>query len=259
MTDKKKYFSLFAGLALIITIVVLSNISQAQTESMSDQDKEFYKEGINPAESDVEDGKALFNAKVGETACADCHGTGGKGGDLKGAAATFPKFHKGPAKVVSLQLMVNYCRVNAQKAEKFAHKKGKMASIVTYIKSLSNGMPVNIQLKTPEEKTAYKLGERVYSQRRGERNLGCIVCHKYVAGSTLRMQKLTPIGDGSSHWPAYRMTKGKLYMIELRFQQCMKNARMAKLKLGSDAMVGLELYVTKMANDTNIQVPGWVR
>ncbi len=249
---------IFLGVLIIIAFVVPPLPAQ---KGISKKDLAQTKGGLNPGELDKEGGKDLFNKVDGKAkkSCASCHTKSGPGKSLKGKAATYPKYVGMTKKVQSLQTMINYCRVNALKAKKYNLKKDKMMQMVTYIKSLSNGKRVNVKVKHPKEKAALKLGEIVFKQRRGQRNLSCEICHVKEAKKYLRMQILKKLKGASAHWPDYRTKKGKTFTIERRFQQCMKNARMSILKIGSPAMIGLELYVTKLANGKKIKAPGMVR
>ncbi len=254
MTYKKITILLVMFIAVITVSFWVTNLSAQKPESISPKDLKLYTDqSLNPAQADVDTGKKEFDKN-----CSSCHKQGGKGGDLKGSAATFPKFVKGANKVLSLQGRIQACRKNI-KLEKMKMGSVKMAGLVTYVKSLSNGIPVKSQVSTPEEKKSYDLGKYVFEKRRGYRNLSCQACHEQMVDKHLRMQKLSAIGNAATHWPAYRMTKAELTIIENRFRQCMKNAGLKPLTFGKPSMVGLELYITKMADGANISVPGWVR
>ncbi|GMT49115.1 MAG: SoxAX cytochrome complex subunit A [bacterium] len=258
-----KYQKLTIGMIFLGVLVVIALVAPPlpAQRGISKADLAQTKGGLNPGELDKLEGKDLFKKVDGKKgkSCKSCHTKHGMGKSLRGKAATYPKFIAKTKKVQSLQTMINFCRVNAMGASKYPLKKGKMMQMVTYIKSLSNGKRVNIKISTPEEKAAYKLGKKVFNQRRGQRNLSCAICHVKEAKKYLRMQILKKLKGASSHWPGYRTKKGKTFTIERRFQQCMKNARMHILKIGSPAMIGLELYVTKLANGKKIKVPGMVR
>lgn len=250
------------SLIILAALAFITIPAKAQkTESISNEDLEFTYSGINPAEVNVETGKEDFNKVEGSKgkSCASCHGEEADQKMAKGMAGTYPKYIKNADRVLSLQTMVNFCRDKAMGAEPIKLTSERMASMVVFLKSLSNGEKVNIQINHEKEKKALALGKLVFSTRRGKRNLSCEACHETLAGKTLRMQALTKVDSASSHWPGYRTKKGQLYTIEGRFQQCMKNATMKKLKAGSDEMIGLELYLTKKSNGSEIQVPGMIR
>lgn len=80
------------------------------------------------------------------------------------------------------------------------------------------------------------------------------------------MQPLYPLGtqtiNGSkgkanaSLWPAYRMTKDKVFTLQQRFLGCQKQAGQKKLPLGSKEMVALEVYIKSLANGVELKTPG---
>ena len=57
------------------------------------------------------------------------------------------------------------------------------------------------------------------------------------------------------------MTKSSLRTLQRRFQGCMKNALLKVLPIGSKEMVGLEVYVTSLAQKEKkkIAIPGLKR
>jgi len=247
--------------ALLAAPLLAAPAQAAETQSISDADLALYREGINPAEVLRNTGGDLFSKKMGpeNLSCADCHeGTKPKATALQGAAAAYPKYNKTADRVMSLQLQINNCVEKGIKAEPYKLNSPEITALTLYVKSLSNGAPVQVATNGPA-KEWHEVGRQVYEQRRGQRNLACKTCHDDLAGHTLRMQKLAAIGAGASHWPAYRMVNGDTFLIEQRFKQCMSNARMAPLKEGSDPMVALELYVTSLANGVKIETPGFVR
>lgn len=99
---------------------------------------------------------------------------------------------------------------------------------------------------------------------RGGRGLSCLSCHsKDIVGQVLRTQPLPDLGEAAAGatWPAYRMTKSSLRTLQRRFQGCMKNALLKVIPIGSKEMVGLEVYVSKLAQDKKkpIAIPGLKR
>ncbi len=257
MRKKLFKYSIFTVVVVIGAFIAITLPAQ-KTESISKDDLSLYSSGINPADIMIDEGKKFLGKKRGSEgkSCLTCHAK--PESDLKGVAATYPKITKSAKTMVSLQKQINVCIKSFAPKETIKLGSYEMTSMTLYIKSLSNGMPVNVKIDG-KAKEWYELGKLVYSQRRGQRNLSCKVCHDILPGKTLRMQKLAAIGSGASHWPAYRMRKGNAYLIEQRFRQCMKNARMKKLKTGSIPLTALELYITHKAQGAKIDVPGWVR
>jgi sulfur-oxidizing protein SoxA len=77
------------------------------------------------------------------------------------------------------------------------------------------------------------------------------------------MQALPDLGSketaSAGTWPAYRMTQSAMVTFDKRMQQCMKNALLAELPLGSKEMVALEVYITNLSKGNTIQIPGLKR
>ncbi|MBU2849526.1 hypothetical protein HF929_00145 [Acidithiobacillus ferrivorans] len=64
---------------------------------------------------------------------------------LLGAAATFPKYNKRAGKVITLEMQVNSCIANGLGGMPLSSSGPKMVALVSYLTSLSQGKPVNIQ------------------------------------------------------------------------------------------------------------------
>lgn len=245
------FFAVFAGSALAQDAGV--------TSAPSEKDLALYKTGINPADTDIDAGEEFFNKTQGEkkTSCAACHGGANPSKGLKGSAVTFPKWSGSAKKVVSIEDQINIC-LGMMGAEKLEMKAPLMNGTSLYVRSLSLGMNINVKTDGDAKET-FDFGRKVFSTRRGARNLSCANCHEDLVGTTLRMQPLKNIGSAASHWPAYRMMSGQTTSLQQRFVQCMSNARLKPFPLGDYRMTALELYVTSLANGHPLETPGWVR
>jgi len=248
-----------------LSLSLLFGLSVAEEKlSMSEEDKALYQEMLenNPADIFVEEGAEYLEELGGEEALAKFLEVEEK--ELPKYLATFPRYIDKIGMVVAIdQMLQAFMFSQGKKPFKLASE--EMDSFSAYVKSLANGEKINIDVNAnPQMQKAYKLGEEMFKLRRGKRGLSCYSCHSPdVVGMRLRMQILPDLGypkvKSAATWPAYRMTKGKMFTLQKRFQQCMKNALLAKLPLGSPQMVGLEVYVTNMAKDTTIQIPGLKR
>lgn len=229
------------------------------TSAASERDLSLYNSGINPADTDTDAGAEFFKKAQGEkkTSCAACHGGAGPQKDLKGSAVTFPKWSASAKKVVSIEDQINMC-LGMMGAEKLELKSPVMLGVSLYVRSLSLGMNMNVNTDGDAKET-FGLGRKVFTTRRGARNLACATCHEDLVGTTLRMQPLKKIGAAATHWPAYRMMSGQTTSLQQRFVQCMNNARLKSFPLGDYRMTALELYVTSLANGHPLETPGWVR
>jgi len=250
---------LFIPLALLVTMV-----SAGEQFSMSAADKAMYEEmqENNPAEIYVEEGGEIVEEELGgDEALAKFLGVSEK--ELPKEIAKFPKYVDKLGNVVGLDQVLQAMEVEQGK-KRTKLKSGKMFSMLAYVKSLANGEIPNIDLNETHEKESYDLGKKVFMVKRGGRGLSCNSCHsKDVVGLLLRTQKLPDLGEvgSGSTWPAYRMTKSSLRTLQRRFQGCMKNALLKVLPIGSKEMVGLEVYITKLAEEHKkpISIPGLKR
>ncbi len=249
---------------IILPIALLVTMASAGEQfAMSDADRAMYKEMLenNPADIYVEEGGELFEKLGDEAALAKFLGVSEK--ELPKTIAGFPKYVKSLGNVVGLDQVVQAMQVEQGK-EKFKLKSAKMFSILAYVKSLANDEVANIDLNEPHEKASYDLGKKTFETARGGRGLSCNSCHsKDIVGMVLRTQPLPDLGEAGSGatWPAYRMTKSSLRTLQRRFQGCMKNALLKVIPIGSKEMVGLEVYISKLAQEKKkpIAIPGLKR
>ncbi len=249
---------------IILPIALLVTMASAGEQfAMSDADRAMYKEMLenNPADIYVEEGEELFEKLGDEAALAKFLGVSEK--ELPKTIAGFPKYVKSLGNVVGLDQVVQAMQVEQGK-EKFKLKSAKMFSILAYVKSLANDEVANIDLSEPHEKASYDLGKKTFETARGGRGLSCNSCHsKDIVGMVLRTQPLPDLGEAGSGatWPAYRMTKSSLRTLQRRFQGCMKNALLKVIPIGSKEMVGLEVYISKLAQEKKkpIAIPGLKR
>ena len=252
---------------LSITLVglLLGSVAVAEEKlSMTEADRALYQEMLenNPADIFVEEGAEHLEELGGEEALAKFLGVSED--ELPKYLAGFPRYIDKIGMVVAIDQMLQAFMYDQGK-KPYKLKSAEMDAFAAYVKSLANGEKINIDVNANEHrKKAYKLGKEMFEMRRGKRGLSCYSCHSPdVVGLRLRMQILPDLGDpkvkAAATWPAYRMTKGKMFTLQKRFQQCMKNALLAKIPLGSPQMVALEVYVTDMAKGQEIQIPGLKR
>ncbi len=259
----KKKIAVFGMLS--IALIFSSSLISDEKLSMSKADRALYEEMLenNPADINVEEGGELLEENInGEEGLAKFLGISEK--ELPKYIAGFPRYIKKIGMVVAIDQMLQ-AAMAANDKKPFKLKSSQMDSMAAYVKSIANGEKINIDVNADKHiKEYYKLGKEVFEMRRGKRGLACYSCHSPdIVGMRLRMQILPDLGapkvKAAATWPAYRMTKGKMFTLQKRFQQCMKNALLAKIPLGSKHMVALEVYVTNMAKGQTIHIPGLKR
>lgn len=220
----------------------------------------------NPAEIYLEDGQELFHKIDGSKgkSCASCHGQNGE--RLKGVATTYPKYDAVIKGILTLPMQINRCRENNMGAKHWKYGKHDIVAVELFVKSLSNGMPIKIDISGPA-RPFYDAGKKIYYMRLGEWNWSCAHCHVLYAGRRSRAEFLPPTQVLADHWPAYRLAWGAVAgentgTIQRRFKGCIKNARVPEDKLPaleSEFMRNLEFYITAENNGRLIQVPGFRR
>ncbi len=244
---------------------LLTMATAGEQFAMSDADRAMYKEMLenNPADIYVEEGgEILEEALGGEAALAKFLGVSEK--ELPKTIASFPRYVKKLGNVVGLDQVLQAMQVEQGK-EKTKLKSGKMFSMLAYVKSLANDEQFTIDINADKHiKASYDLGKKTFETARGGRGLSCLSCHsKDIIGQVLRTQPLPDLGEAGAGatWPAYRMTKSSLRSLQRRFQGCMKNALLKVIPIGSKEMVGLEVYVSTLAQEKKkaIAIPGLKR
>lgn len=248
----------------LVCLALLSAVNAEEKMSMSDADKAMYAEMLenNPAAMDVAEGEEMFNRLIGTTTYAQVLGVKEK--DLPKYLSGFPRVVKAAGKVVTIAQTLQMAMADrAQSVPKL--ESNEIIKMSAYVKSLANGLKTSIDVKSDKQmQEMMKLGQEVFEQPRGGRGLSCNSCHSPdIIGQRLRMQPLPDLGSkvnaAGGTWPAYRMTQSQMVTLDKRFQQCMENALLAKIPLGSREMVGLEVYVTNKTKGNEIQIPGLKR
>jgi len=251
---------------IILPFALLVTMATAGEQfAMSDADRAMYKEMLenNPADIYVEEGGEILDESLGgEAALAKFLGITEK--ELPKYISGFPRYIKKLGNVVGIDQVLQAMQVEQGK-EKYKLKSSKMFSMLAYVKSLANDEQFTIDIKADEHiKASYDLGKKTFDTARGGRGLSCLSCHsKDIVGMVLRTQPLPDLGEAAAGatWPAYRMTKSSLRTLQRRFQGCMKNALLKVIPIGSKEMVGLEVYVSTLAQEKKkpIAIPGLKR
>lgn len=247
----------------ISTVLICLTLLGANAEeklSMSDGDKAMYAELVenNPAEMEIAEGEQLFSDLIGMAGYAKMLGVKEK--DLPKTIAGFPRYIESAKKVVTLSQSIQMAAAEVGKPVP-ALKSKEMVKMTGYVKSIANGQKTSIDVKANKHMAEmFKLGQQVFEERRGGRGLSCNNCHSAdIVGSRLRMQPLPDLGAketaAAGTWPAYRMTQSQMVTLDKRMQQCMKNALLAEIPLGSREIVALEVYVTNKTKGNTIIIP----
>jgi len=212
----------------------------------------------NPAIVLAEDAEALWTARgPAGKACADCH-EGGAARAMRGAATQYPKFAKRYGRVMSLE---DWLEVHAPErtGQAMPSESADNLAMTMLVKRASNGMPVSVDVTSPEARAALARGKATFYRKVGERNHACADCHtaENAAGKFLGGRVLADVRSGlTRHFPTWRTDRAEVWDMRKRLQWCMTPLGMNMLASDSIEYAELELYLTAFDNGKPLSVPG---
>jgi L-cysteine S-thiosulfotransferase len=196
-----------------------------------------------PFIGELDKGRKMWETplKSGKT-YADCLPNGGKN-----IAGNYPYFDDKLGKVVTLQDAINDCRVaNGEAAYKVSDMK-TMGLLTAYMRTLSDGMLMNIKVEGPAATAAYEAGKKRFYSRAGQLNFACATCHVQNAGVRLRSELISPAVGQAVHWPVFR-GGDNLVTLQNRYVGCYKSVRAISPPEGSEALNDLEYFHSYLSN-----------
>ena len=209
-------------------------------------------ETANPGMLWVLQGETLWAGKAGAAArsCQDCHGDAVA--SMKGVAARYPAFDAVLARPLDLELRINRCRTEHQRAEPLAWESEDLLALTAFIARQSRGLPIAVATG-PELRPFLDLGKELFRQREGQLNLSCSQCHddnwgKRLAGSVI------PQGHPTGY-PIYRLEWQSLGSLQRRLRGCMTGVRAQPFDYGAPQAVALELYLVERARGMPMDAP----
>ncbi len=206
-----------------------------------------------PYEFELAKGKKIWNTpfKNGRT-FASCFRNGGVG-----IAQHYPYWDKRTAQVRTIELDINSClKRNGERPYKNLTQ-GPMAEVAAYMKSLSRGKHVRIDLSAPGMLKAYEAGRKFFWARRGQLNFSCATCHVDNAGKFIRGNVISAALGHGVGFPAYRAKAGQLITLDKRYMGCNKQVRAAPFKPQSQEYRDLEVYQTYMDTGLPLTAPSY--
>jgi L-cysteine S-thiosulfotransferase len=196
-----------------------------------------------PFIGDIDNGRKMWETplKSGKT-YADCLPNGGKN-----IAGNYPYFDDKKGKVVTLEDAINDCRVaNGEQAYKVSDM-NTIGLLTSYMRTLSDGMLMNIKVEGPAATAAYEEGKKRFFSRAGQLNFACATCHVQNAGVRLRSELISPAVGQAVHWPVFR-GGDKLFTLQKRYEGCYKSVRAISPPQGSTALNNLEYFHSYISN-----------
>lgn len=214
----------------------------------------------NPAVLLAEGAGSLWSKKgpMGK-ACADCH-AGGPEKSMKGVATRYPKYVKAYQRVMSIEDFLAAHAPEATGVQMLAQSDDNL-NLAMLVKMQSNGMPVKVDVASPEAKAAYERGRASFFKRVGQRNHACADCHTKGAGRGAdKFLGGRLLGDAEAgftkHFPLWRTSQAQVWDMRKRMQWCMTPLGMNMLPADAVEYAELELYLTAFDNGKEMSVPG---
>jgi len=181
----------------------------------------------------------------------------GKGpGVVKGVFVELPRFFADTQRVQDLESRLVSCMetlqgFNGAEIAKTPFGRGEMANVTamaTWVAAESKGLKFNLSQTHTQEKTFYEVGKRLFFQRGGTHDFSCASCHG-EEGKRIRLQDLPVLtknpgdGLGFAAWPAYRVSNGQMWSMQLRLNDCYRQQRFPYPGFGSEATIALSTYL----------------
>jgi sulfur-oxidizing protein SoxA len=211
----------------------------------------------NPAELFEVKGEDLWKQKRGPKNASLEQCDLGKGpGVVKGAFVELPRYFADTKKVQDLESRLVTCMetlqgFNGAEIAKTPFGRGEqnnVTALATWIAAESRGMKFNLPNSHVAEKTMYEVGKRLFFMRSGTHDFSCASCHG-EDGKRIRLQDLPNLtknpgdGVGFAAWPAYRVSNGQMWSMQLRLNDCYRQQRFPYPLFGSDATIALGMYM----------------
>lgn len=247
-------------------------VAQKSASEAIDEYRAMLADG-NPAELFEAKGEDLWKQKRGpKNASLETCDLGKGPGVVKGAFVELPRFFADTGKVQDLETRIVTCmeRVqgfNAAEIGKTPFGRGEMANvtaIATWVAAESRGLRFNVPQAHVQEKTFYEAGKRLFFMRGGTHDFSCASCHG-EDGKRIRLQDLPNLtknpgdGVGFAAWPAYRVSNGQMWSMQLRLNDCFRQQRFPFPEFGSDALTALSTYLGVNAKGAKSVAPALKR
>ena len=214
----------------------------------------------NPAVLAAENALALWtrSGPAGK-ACADCH-TDGVEKSMQGVATRYPKYVAPYQRVMSIEDFLTVHTPETTGMAMLSQSEDNL-SMAILLKMQSNGLPVKLDLTSPEMQAALERGKASFSKRVGERQHACADCHTNAPGKGAQKflggRLLGDVEAGlTNHFPTWRTNFGLIWDIRKRMQFCMLPLGMNYLPADAVEYAELELYLTSFAHGKPMNVPG---
>ena len=211
----------------------------------------------NPADLFEAKGEALWKQKRGpKNASLESCDLGKGPGVVKGAFVELPRYFADTQRVQDLESRLVSCMETLQgfsgkeiSSTPFGRgEQNNVTALATYVAAQSKGLKFNLPQSHRQEKVMYEVGKRLFFMRGGTHDFACATCHG-EDGKRIRLQDLPNLtrnpgaGNGFGAWPAYRVSNGQMWGMQLRLNDCYRQQRFPYPGFGSDATIALGVYL----------------
>ncbi len=245
---------------IIVGMATLALCAGVQAQkSAADGIAEYRKmlEDGNPAELFEAKGEALWKLKRGpKNASLEACDLGQGPGVVKGAFVTLPRWFADTQQVQDLESRLVSCMQTLQGFDAAAIAKtpfgqgeqNNVTALATWVAAESRGLRFNLPQTHAQERQSYEVGKRAFFFRGGSHDFSCASCHG-EEGKRIRMQDLPNLtknpgdGIGFAAWPAYRVSNGQMWSMQLRLNDCFRQQRFPFPGFGSEVTIALGTYM----------------
>jgi sulfur-oxidizing protein SoxA len=243
-------------LGLVATALCSSVMAQKSTADGIAEYRKMLEDG-NPADLYEAKGEELWRKARGpKNASLQACDLGQGPGIVKGAFVTLPRYFADTDRVQDLEDRLVTCMAALQgfdRAEivKTPFGKGEMANVTalaTYVAAQSRGLRFNLPQTNAQERESFEIGKRAFFFRGGTHDFSCASCHG-EEGKRIRLQDLPDLtknpgdGIGFAAWPAYRVSNGQMWGMQLRLNDCYRQQRFPYPGFASEVTIALGTYL----------------
>ncbi len=266
-----------AGVATAVAILGIAVPAMAQQDA-SEKEIERYREMIsdpfsNPGYLNVDRGELLWKTARGtKNVSLETCDLGEGPGKVEGAFAKLPRYFADADQVMDVSQRILWCMEKIQGLDtadiikrKFSPSNRKsisdMEDLVAYVSNKSNGQKLSQALSHPKEKEAFLVGEELFYRRSATHDFACSTCHG-EPGKRIRLQGLPQLNKPGKDaqmtqaaWPTYRVSQSQVRTVQHRIWDCYRQMRMPPPGYASEGVTALTVYLNKMAEGGEINVP----
>ena len=213
-------------------------ITNPDARAQYDQIMEF-----PPFIGDIEAGRRIWDTPFRNgRRFADCFADGGHN-----VVGNYPYYDAAAGRVITFEAALNRCLKDNGEPEMAYGQRSPMGVLTAYARTLSDGMRMNVKVDSPAARAHFEAGRDLFFRRIGQLNAACAGCHLHHAGSTMRMEIISPALGHATHWPIFRGGE-ELMTFQGRFKRCMEQMRAVPFGYASGEWNDLEYFLSYLSN-----------